>query len=214
MQIEDRIEAVQRRQGPQALPQRRLRRPGAAGGRSAIGAVRQVGAEIELVERQPDAESGPRAQGDGNAAEQARYVDLDIDVGHGDVGRGRLDACLGLEFAQPPGWDLGDVHVEPLQQAAEIVGTGLDLAFEDRGAVARGDGAKHGYGRAARQQGAGLVQGQFAVGELAGNLHLPHHGRVVDHRVGLDLESRGHTGGQREATRRRSLGSAAARSRR
>ena len=172
-----------------------LRRAGRARGR-------QIGVQVQLVDGDPDTETRPLAQRHHDSAGRPADIHAQVDLAQIGLARRGLDLHAQAHAPQALGRYPGDIHAEPVEDAAQVVGGGLEAPDEpqllSRRRLCRGELAGQRHVRAAGQQRQRLAHLQPPLGERHADQHLANHLAAIDQRVDGDLERGGDILGQRK----------------
>ena len=166
-----------------------LHRAAAGAGGFAIGSPgaggrRQIGVEVQAVDRDVGAERQPGAEREDDPAGHPRGIEPEIEVADLQPLLGGAKLRRQRQLVQPPGGQACRVDLEPAQKSAEIIGDGLDRAGETRlVALGRKDAGEREV-RPSGQERRRLVKGQLALGKGGIEFRLADDAAPICH--GLD----------------------------
>ncbi len=152
--------------------------------------VRNIGVEIELVDREPRAESDAVPHRDGRGAGHMRGIEGDIERAHLDEAVVDLDAARDRGPPQAVGRHSLDRDAGPAHEVAEIVGVGSDRADEARRRRRGIEAAGERDVGAARQQRTEALDVELAAVERRLDPHLAHHALSPAHGVDIKVDRR------------------------
>ena len=161
-------------------------RPSRGGGGG--GVARQIGVEIDGIERQSDAEARPLSRRNHQAAREPAQVHAQIEIADRNLPWRPGDAAGQGHPPQPIGRNRADIGTGPLQQSAQVVGRRFQVAVELGLAVGLPEAPGQTDVRAAGKQRRRPFEPQFALAQGSIDAQLPDQLAAVDQGLDRELE--------------------------